>query len=165
MKNFLLNFLLFAIGALFLILPPAEAEEPSTPLPIPRFVSLKSEEANLRSGPGKRYPILWVYHKEGMPMEVIEEYNEWRKVRDMEGSAGWLHKGLLSGARTAIIRNPKQIIRRSPSSSAAPAFAAAKNVLGKLSKCDRDWCNIKIDGNQGWVEKNAIWGAYPAEVF
>jgi len=152
-------------AALILSISSAQAEEPTTPLPIPRFVSLKSEEANLRSGPGKRYPILWVYRKEGMPMEVIEEYNEWRKVRDMDGSAGWLHKGLLSGNRMAIIRNQKQIIRRTPNDKAAPAFAAAKNVLGKLTKCEHDWCNIKIDGNQGWIEKTAIWGAYPAETF
>src|SRR5258706_546116 len=73
-------------------------------LPLPRFVSLKSEEANVRTGPGTRYPIQWVYHRAGMPVEIVEEYDLWRKIRDVEGTTGWVHKTMLAGNRTALIK-------------------------------------------------------------
>src|SRR5579872_1021736 len=84
-------------------------------LPVPRFVSLKSDEVNVRTGPGTRYPIQWVYRRAGLPVEVIEEYDVWRKIRDSEGTAGWVHKTMIDGKRNIMIRaKDPRVVRIDP---------------------------------------------------
>jgi len=92
--------------------PPVIADDA---LPVPRFVSLKAEEANLRTGPGIRYPVRWVYWKKWLPVEIIEEYDHWRKIRDAEGESGWIHKSLLSGRRTILIKEDIASLHQRPS--------------------------------------------------
>jgi SH3-like domain-containing protein len=132
-------------------------------LPIPRFVSLKFEEVNMRSGPGRRYPIRWVYKRKNMPVEVVEEFGHWRKLRDVEGDEGWAHKSQLSGTRMAIFK-ADTILRRYPEASAPPMIKAQKNVIAQLLECDVNWCEVQVESYKSWVEKGAIWGVYAREV-
>lgn len=132
-------------------------------LPIPRFVSLKFEEVNLRTGPGRRYPIRWVYKRKHMPMEVVEEFGHWRKLQDIEGDEGWAHKSQLSGARIAIFKEDS-VLYRYPEPDAPPMIKAQKSVTGQLLECDLNWCEIQIESYKSWIEKKFIWGVYPREV-
>lgn len=163
--------LMFKIIIIFLVilatsLPAIAKEVPTTGLPVPRFVSLKSDEVNVRTGPGSRYPISWVYHRAGMPVEVIEEFDLWRKIRDVEGTTGWVHKTMLDGKRTVIIRGKQaQIVRIDSETDAKPLLKVAPTVVTRLVECSKKWCRIQVDGRKGWIEKSSIWGVYPDEVF
>jgi SH3-like domain-containing protein len=135
-------------------------------LPIPRFVTLKPEEANVRTGPGTRYPIAWVYRRPGMPVEVIEEYDLWRKIRDVEGTTGWVHKTMLDGKRNVMIRGKEpRVVRIDPEPEAKPILKAEPMVTARLMECQLEWCRIQISGRKGWIEKKYIWGVYKEEVF
>jgi SH3-like domain-containing protein len=137
-------------------------------LPLPRFVSLKSTEVNVRSGPGSRYPITWVYRRESMPVEVIEEFDHWRKIRDAEGTAGWVHKSMLEGRRNVMIRGKEpRTIRIDHEADAKPLVKAEPTVIAKLVECPKeakDWCRIQVAGKKGWLEKKFLWGVYPTEI-
>jgi len=152
---------------LFLMLPSvAHAAANTSGLPIPRFVSLKSDEVNVRTGPGTRYPIAWVYHRAGMPVEIIEEYDYWRKIRDAEGTTGWVHKNMLAGARNAMIKGKDaRVLRIDPEAKAKPMLKAEPMVIGRLLECQPDWCRVQVSGRKGWVEKKYLWGVYAQEVF
>ena len=132
---------------------------------IPRFVTLKSDEANMRSGPGKRYPIRWSYHRQHLPMEIIDEYGAWRKVRDSDGEEGWMHHSLLSSSRYILIFKDVQTLRRNPDPMAPPVLRAEPMVLARLLSCRPGWCYIQIQGRKGWIYKSAIWGVYNDEMF
>jgi SH3-like domain-containing protein len=147
--------LLFAV-------PPAHAEG----LPLPRFVSLKSDEANVRTGPGTRYPIQWVYRRAGMPVEVVEEYDLWRKIRDVEGTTGWVHKTMLDGRRTVMIKGKEaRVMRLEPEAKAKPILKAEPMVIARVVECQKDWCRIQLSARKGWIEKKHLWGVYPDEIF
>ena len=134
-------------------------------LPVPRFVSLKSNEVNVRSGPGTRYPIQWVYRRDEMPVEIIEEFDVWRKIRDNEGTTGWVHKTMLIGKRNIMITGKEaRIIRNDAEADAKPMLKAAPSVIAKLMECQKDWCRIQISGRKGWIEKKYLWGVYKDEV-
>jgi SH3-like domain-containing protein len=135
-------------------------------LTIPRFVSLKSDNVNVRTGPGTRYPISFVYRRAKMPVEVIEEFDIWRKIRDVEGSIGWVHKTMLEGKRNVIIKGKKaQIMRIDHEANAKPLLKVEPMVVARLVECVRDWCRVQVDGGRkGWIEKTALWGAYPQEI-
>lgn len=133
-------------------------------LPVPRFVSLKSDETNIRTGPGTRYPIQWVYRRDGLPVEVVEEFEHWRKIRDMEGTAGWVHKSLLSGARHALIKAKEaRIIRAEPAAKGRPLLKLEPQVIVQLVECEKDWCRIQVTGRKGWLEKKYLFGVYSDE--
>lgn len=150
---------------LIFMLPPAMAVINSSGLPVPRFVSLKSEEVNVRTGPGTRYPISWIYRREGMPVEVIEEFDLWRKIRDAEGTSGWVHKSMLEGKRNALIKgkNP-QLVRIDHEEDAKPVLKVEPSVIVKLVECSSLWCRIQVSGRKGWIQKKLLWGVYPEEV-
>lgn len=134
-------------------------------LPIPRFVALKSEEINVRSGPGTRYPIEWVYRREGLPVEITEEFDRWRKIRDMDGTEGWVHKSMLEGTRTVIIRARQPVtLKAEPEESSKSIARLAPRVIGKLAECSLDWCRIKVEDKKGWLKKSVFFGAYPGEI-
>lgn len=142
----------------------AKDPQSASGLPVPRFVSLKSGDVNMRSGPGTRYPILWVYHHEGWPVEIIEEFDQWRKIRDMEGTAGWVHKSMLDGHRTVIIKGKEpRTLRAEPKEDASPVLKAAPMVVARLAECQKEWCRLQIQAHKGWVRKGALWGVYPQE--
>ena len=153
--------------SLICLLPAAAHSAPVTNsgLPIPRFVGLKSAETNVRTGPGTRYPISWVYHRASMPVEVVEEYDLWRKIRDVEGTTGWVHKTMLDGKRTVMIKGKTpQVLRREPKDKGQAILKSEPMVIGKLMECEKDWCRIQISGRKGWIEKTHLWGVYPDEV-
>jgi SH3-like domain-containing protein len=155
---------------IILALPAAAQQNPlnNSGLPIPRFVSLKSEEVNVRTGPGERYPISWVYKRAHWPVEIVEEFDHWRKIRDVEGSEGWILKGLLDGRRTAIVRGKKatpQILHRLPEDSSPPVLRVKPMVIGRLLECSKEWCRLQVDSYKGWIRKTSLWGVYPREEF
>lgn len=153
---------------ILLFAAPAGAKEMvnASGLPLPRFVSLRSDEANVRSGPGTRYPIQWVYHKEGWPVEITEEFDQWRKIRDVEGATGWLHKSVLAGERTALIKTKTpHMLRKDHEADAKPVAKLEPMVMVKLRECMEKWCEVQVQTRRGWVEKTALWGVYPGEVF
>ena len=135
-------------------------------LPVPRFVTLKNDEVNVRTGPGTRYPIQWVYRRAGMPVEVIEEYDLWRKIRDVEGTTGWVHKTMLDGKRAVMIKGKEaQIMRLEPEASGKPLLKTEPMVTARLMECQPDWCRIQVSGKKGWMEKKHLWGVDPKETF
>jgi SH3-like domain-containing protein len=136
----------------------------STDLPLPRFVSLDSGKVYSRAGPGQNYPIKWVYQKEHMPIEIIQEYEGWRKVRDIEGDEGWIHKTLLTGKRTVIIKSDQLIdLHEKNNLSSRLKVQLEPGVIGKLALCKNDWCKIETGGYDGWVERKFLWGIYEGE--
>lgn len=156
-----------ALAATMFFAPLAQAEEEreGTGLAIPRFVSLKSSEVNVRTGPGTRYPISWIYKREGMPVEIIEESDHWRKIRDYEGAEGWILKSMLSGKRTALIMGKQRALHKQEDEASAPLLRAAPMVIAKLLECTKEWCKLQIDGRKGWMKKPHFYGAYPREEF
>ncbi len=135
-----------------------------TGLPVPRFVSLGESEVNVRAGPGFRYPVSWVFVRDGMPVEVIEEFEHWRRVRDMDGSEGWVHHSMLSGRRHVIITGTTQTLRDAPADQAMPVARAEVGVQGSLLRCEGVWCEVRVAGHEGWVPQANLWGVYHDEV-
>ena len=140
-------------------------------LPLPRFVSLKSKRVNMRVGPGREYQVAWMYQKPGLPMEIIQEYDNWRKVRDPEGNEGWILHSLLTGKRTAIIapwdraQSGKNVeMLSSPDASASVKAEMEPGVVASVQECTDSWCRIEVSGVAGIVNKNDIWGVYPDEI-
>lgn len=143
---------------------------------VPRFASLKSDEVNVRKGPGKEYAITWVFRRAGLPVEIIRESGNWRQIRDFQGSVGWVFHALLSGRRTMVVL-PWDMELQSGSQSAKkiPIFASASKksdvvvqvepgVIGSVWKCDRTWCNVSVMNYRGWIEQKTLWGVYAPEV-
>lgn len=141
------------------------AAEGATGLPLPRFVSLRSDQVNMRAGPGARYPVDWVYMRRDLPVEVIQEYETWRKIRDPDGAEGWVHQSMLAGRRTVMVRKDKVMLRRTADDTATAAAWLSQGVIGKLLQCPRDseYCRIEVEGYQGWLRRSELWGAYKAE--
>ena len=142
-------------------------------LPIPRFVSLKSDLVNMRSGPGTDYPTQWVFKRAGLPVEVLREFEGWRQVRDAEGATGWVLASLLSGRRTALVlpweakggKTPPQIaIKNDNSDSAADVAKVEAGVLANIRNCDGRWCELSIAEVRGYIEQKKLWGVYPGEI-
>jgi len=158
----LLFFLLFA--CCFWVSSTAYAQIKTSGLPVPRFVSLRSDEVNMRAGPGIRYPILWVYHKKGLPVEVIAEYDNWRRVQDINGDEGWVHVSVLSGKRNAITHAEAVAVYRAPDKTAPIVALSESNVVVKLVECTQNWCEINAAGFEGWTPKAALWGVYADEI-
>ena len=127
----------------------------------PRFVSLKAEVANLRVGPGRRYPIEWVYQRRGLPLLVVAHFDQWRWVLDHEGTKGWMHKSLLSTRRTVVIMNGVQTIRERPLTGSPAVLRAEAGVIADLLGCEDGWCRIGLAGEEGWLPENALWGVKP----
>lgn len=139
---------------------------PETNLPLPRYVSLRSDDINVRRGPGRAYRRDWVYRRRGLPVLIVEEYGDWRRIVDAENSGGWVYHSLVTGARTALVTAPEGVvIREEPSEAAFPVARAETGVVARLKSCERDWCEIEADGLRGWTPKAGIWGVMPDEVF
>lgn len=135
----------------------------STGLPVPRFVSLGSNQVNLRYGPGRDYPISWVLARKGLPVEIIAEFDTWRKVRLHDDDEGWVHASLLSSRRTVVIEGGIAELRRTPTDDARVVLRAEPGVIGELLDCEQDWCRVEIEGRRGWLRRDAFWGIQPGE--
>jgi SH3-like domain-containing protein len=135
-----------------------------TGLPLPRFVSLRKDQVNVRTGPGIRYPVEWVFIYKNMPVEIMAEFKAWRKVRDWKGTTGWVHRSMLSGKYRWIIIRSKSTTLRREATPEAPVIARLKNkVVGRLKRCRGPWCEVTVNGIQGWTKRTDIWGVYPKE--
>jgi SH3-like domain-containing protein len=156
--------LLLPIMGLMLLTAPAVAGETSG-LPLPRFVSLRSDEVNLRAGPGVRYPIDWIYARKDLPVEVIAEFEAWRKIRDWQGTEGWVHQSMLSGRRMMVVIGNPRSLRGGDAESAEPVAVVEAGVLGRLMQCprNRDFCRVEVNQVQGWLRRDEIWGVYKGE--
>lgn len=138
---------------------------PETGLPLPRFVAVGSNEVNVRTGPGSQYPIAWVFVRRGLPVEVVAEFEHYRKIRDRDGAEGWVHKNLLTGRRSALVTGAIRSLHRSPDPSAPTVLLAEPGVQGRLLGCRAGWCEMEIAGRRGHLPQAHIWGAYPGENF
>ena len=154
--------------------PPAKAANDPTVaagsasgLPVPRFVSLKSDRVNVRSGPNKDQDVRWVYTKVGMPVEITAEFENWRRIRDWEGSEGWVYHSLLSGKRTGVVvpRDKEELVPLFDSANVKADVTARlqAGVVGQIKSCDGKWCEFSGKNFDGYIEQERIWGAYPNE--
>jgi len=144
---------------------PADNVDAGPKLPVPRFVTLSVDEINVRTGPGVRYPIKFIFRKDGLPVEIVHEYDVWRQIRDKDGDGGWVHKTMLSGRRSVIITGHTQTLVRKPDEAAKPVVKLEPGVIADLSTCRGDWCSLKIAGYNGWTKRANLWGVYPDEAF
>lgn len=138
-------------------------------LPVPRFVSLKSSRVNVRVGPGEDYEIAWVFVKPGLPIEVVQEFDNWRQIRDADGETGWVFQSLLSGKRTAVVapwarESGPRPIRASSAPDAAIAAFLEPGVRVDVKRCEGDWCRVSGTSFAGWIDRKQLWGVYPDEI-
>jgi len=142
----------------------AETRGPETGLPMPRFVSARANKVNVRTGPGQRYPVEWVYLRRSMPFEVTAEFGHWRRVRDWQGAEGWVHGRMLSGRRTVVVTDKRRTLRREARAEARAEAFAEPGVIGELLECEVAWCRVDLRGHRGWLRRGEFWGAYPGEI-
>jgi SH3-like domain-containing protein len=150
---------------------PVEAAEHSVAgsgLPVPRFVSLKSDKVNVRAGPAKEQEVAWVYSRAALPVEVTAEFENWRRIRDWEGAEGWVYHSLLSGRRTALVSPQSKsdellALHAKPDGASAVTAKLQHGVLGNIKQCQNGWCRLVGDGFDGWIEQPRLWGVYPGE--
>ncbi len=142
-------------------------------LPVPRFVSLRADTVNLRSGPGRAYPTSWVFRQAGLPVEVVKEFDIWREVRDAHGTQGWIIKSLLSGRRTAQVlpwevkKGQAQVqitLRSSGRENSRPVAMVEAGVVADIRECNGRWCRVTIDSYSGYIEQKKLWGVYDGEI-
>jgi SH3-like domain-containing protein len=133
-------------------------------LPLPRFVSLAESEVNARTGPGREYPIKWIYTRRDLPVKIVEEFDVWRKVQDQEGDEAWMHAQLLTSKRTVVMVGTVRELRRTASDSSRVVLRVEPGVVAGLLDCTRDWCLVEVAGERGWVNRGGIWGVLETEM-
>ena len=136
-------------------------------LPVPRYVSLKSDHVNVRAGPTKDNDVAWVYTRSGLPVEITAEFENWRRVRDSEGAEGWVYHSLLSGRRTAVVTmKSKDELASLYASADATSTVTARlqaGVVAQVKHCAAGWCHVMGNGFDGWIEQQRLWGVYADE--
>jgi len=131
---------------------------------LPRFVSLRSDQVNLRVGPGENYPIQWVLTRKEMPVEIVKEFERWRMIRDWQGTEGWVHERMVSGKRSVVVKGGVRALHRLPDAAAEVVARAEPGVLAHLVECRGAWCRIEAADITGWVQRSEVWGVYPDEI-
>jgi SH3-like domain-containing protein len=167
MKQMIAPFGLGVVLAVLLAAPFAFAQEQKgkvTNLPVPRFVSLKAAEGNVRRGPSLTHRIDWVFKRRDMPLRVTAEHGHWRRVEDSDGLGGWVHYSLLSGVRTVIIEKDLLTLRTRPEANAPATAALEIGVVARLGKCSLEWCRLSSGGFKGWAPKARVWGVGTSEI-
>ncbi|WP_120495635.1 SH3 domain-containing protein [Kiloniella sp. EL199] len=171
--------LLGIICCFLLIAPNVKAQGVGTPtgdqvqrkigpsgLPLPRFVSFRSGKVNMRAGPGSRYPIQWIYQRRRLPVEIIDEFDTWRQIRDWQGTTGWVHQSMLKGQRSMMITGTVRTVYDDPEINSRPVVQAEAGVIGELESCNiDDWCQVEINDISGWIQRTSLYGSYQGEVF
>ncbi len=136
-------------------------------LPVPRFVSLKADRVNVRGGPDKDHDVSWIYTRVGWPVEITAEFENWRRIRDSDGSEGWVYHSLLSGKRMAAVQLKSKTdlaaLHAKPDAESAVLARLQSGVLGSVKRCNGSWCRLTGDGFDGWIEQHRLWGVYPDE--
>jgi SH3-like domain-containing protein len=158
------------IGAVALLAGAGEAVSAAplqSGLQVPRFVSLKAGRVNVRVGPGEDYKIAWVFTRTGLPIEVIQEYDTWRRIRDSDGAVGWVFNSLLSGKRTAVVApwasGDPLPLRSDATADAAVVACLEPGVQAGIERCRQGWCRVDGKGFDGWIRQDQLWGVYPNE--
>lgn len=145
----------------------AQAAETPTD-PVPRFVTLRADDVNLRTGPGMRYPVEWVYHRKGLPVEIVAQFEEWRQIRDSQGTEGWVEQRMVTGTRNVVIQGGQHVLRDTADAAAAPVAKLDPGVIAHLLECRDAWCRIEVQTGssdvKGWLGRGDIWGVLPDEV-
>jgi SH3-like domain-containing protein len=141
----------------------ASAAEAEPGEKLPRFVSLRSDQVNLRVGPGENYPIQWVLTRKEMPVEIIKEFEHWRMIHDWQGTEGWVHERMVAGKRTVVVKGAIRALRRQPDLASEVVARAEPGVFAHLVECRGAWCRIETADITGWVQRSEIWGVYPDE--
>jgi SH3-like domain-containing protein len=145
----------------------AASDATTSGLPLPRFVSVKADRVNVRSGPDKDHDVAWIYTRVGLPVEIIAEFENWRRIRDSDGSEGWVYHSMLSGKRTGMVQLKAKAdlapLHAKPDLQSAVTAQLQSGVLGAVKHCNGTWCRIVGDGFDGWIEQNKLWGVYPDE--
>lgn len=159
-----------AVGAWLLgVLPVEAAGDTGTAsgLPVPRYVSLKSDRVNVRAGPTKDHDVAWVFTRAGLPVEITAEFENWRRIRDSEGAEGWVYHSLLSGRRTAVVtqRSKDALVplNDSPETTGSVTARLESGVVVSVKRCNSTWCRISGEGFDGWIQQERLWGVYPNE--
>lgn len=136
-------------------------------LPLPRFVTLKADKVNVRRGPSSDHEVAWVFQRKGYPVEIIAEFENWRRVRDSDGDEGWILQSMLTGKRSAVVapwRAGNPLVMRASTSETANAIAQLQpGVMGQVKSCDGKWCELDAQGYDGYVPQDMLWGVYPGE--
>jgi len=132
-------------------------------LPVPRFASLRSGKAYMRAGPGKEYRVLWVFTRPGLPLEVLYEWNVWRKVRDSEGTEGWMDRAMLSTDRTIQTIRSTRTLHARPDISSPIVWRAEPGVIARITLCADRWCRVEAEGRSGYLLREHGFGTYPQE--
>jgi SH3-like domain-containing protein len=160
-----------AAAPVAVIPPPPKPETDTTdagepPPKLPRFEALKTDDTNMRKGPGQRYPIEWVYKRHDLPMEVERQYDVWRYVRDPDGIEGWVHQVTLSDRRMFMIQEKDATLRSDPKDAGSPVAVLKVGVIGRLRECDQgsNWCKVQVSGYTGYLRRDQLWGVLPDEV-
>lgn len=161
---------LLVMGVATAMAPAHAASTGPSGLPLPRFVSLKAERVNMRVGPGRGYQVDWLYLKRGLPMEIIQEFDNWRKVRDSGGNEGWILHSLLSGRRTVVVapwedRAETVAMYEQPDTGSPLSARLEPGVVAEVAECNGAFCRLETARVSGFVERNRLWGVYPDEQF
>jgi SH3-like domain-containing protein len=151
-------------AALVLAVAPAWAAENEPGARLPRFVSLRSDQVNLRVGPGENYPIRWVLTRKEMPVEIVREFEHWRMIRDWQGTEGWVHERMVWGKRGIVVKGGVRALHRQPDPASEVVARAEPGVFARLVECRGGWCRIEAAEITGWVQRGEVWGVYPDEV-
>lgn len=155
----------------FFVMAGAYAQAPSdafrsTAYPLPRFASMGSGESYVRAGPGMKFPVKWVLTRKGLPVEIILEFDAWRKIKDIDGDEGWVHQSLLSGRRTAFVKTDGGVeaaLHRKPGEDTRIIAKVQSNAIVEIESCTGSWCRVNASGYKGWIERASLWGVYPDE--
>jgi SH3-like domain-containing protein len=140
-------------------------EDISSGLPLPRFASLKSDNVYVRTGPSMDYPIKWIYKKEGLPVEIVQEFDAWRKIKDPNGEVGWAHKILLTGKKTARVTGNEMVVAYNNTEMKRPVVKFEKGVVLNVEECQKLMCRVHFAPYEGWIEKKHLWGVYGSDIF
>ena len=155
-------FCLPVLAALCVLAGSANAAD-DAPKP-PYFESIKSDPVYMREGPSNEHKVKWVYHRKGLPVEVLAEYDVWRRVRDQDGEIGWMHVAMLTRDRTAIVQGAGLVPVRRDKEADAPVIANAQpGAIGRVKGCTPEVCELNFSGVNGWIARSSLWGLYDGE--
>jgi SH3-like domain-containing protein len=138
-------------------------------LPVPRFVSLKTDVVNVRRGPSNQHEVAWVFRHRALPVEIIAEFEHWRRIRDSDGEEGWVYQSLLAGTRSVIVEPWQKgitvALRSQPNASAVAIAMLKSGVIAEVKRCTGQWCELTVGNYQGWIDQDKLFGVYPGEDF
>lgn len=132
--------------------------------PVPYWASIAAGDALMRTGPGREYPAVWRYRREGLPVRVVQVHESWRRVVDLDGTSGWMASVLLSAERTAIVVGEERPMRAAPDRASRLLWRAAPGVVGYIRHCEKGWCEFDVNGKAGFIETTGLWGVETGEV-